>query len=78
MRGGTGERCWAGRGQNIEPGEPASTEEQVNEGMELGDGGRGQSGLGTSQRPRARLRNWGAVMEAVGHPEGFDAQEEGD
>lgn len=50
----------------------------MNEGMELGEGGRGQSGLGTSRRPRARLRSWGAVLEAVGHPEGFDAQEEGD
>lgn len=50
----------------------------MSEGTELGEGGRGQSRLSTSQSPQARLRSWGAVPEAVGHPEGFDAQEEGD
>ena len=51
---------------------------RVSEGTELGEGGRGQSRLGTSERPRARLRSWGAVPEAVGHPEGFDTTKEGD
>ena len=68
----------AGQGEGrTDPSQP-QRRNRVSEGTELGEGGRGQSGLGMSQSPRARLRSWGAIPEAVGHPEGFDTQEEGD
>lgn len=62
----------------MDPSQPQ--EEQGEQGDGAGRGGRGQSGLGMSQSPQLTAMGAGGGLspEAVGHPEGFDTQEEGD